>query len=189
MWSLSWLPQFNKNRVFFANCRSSNRPCPHPQAFAQNWVNIRRFYSRIQKLVQIHNSCFRHFLCGYNSATSTVILLFLFCSLRSYGIVSWYIYMIYPLFAFFGLFLFTICHPLMFMWKRKSQKFLTNWRKMKYRVGTSGIHSNQLKLIDMELRSLRPFVCEFSYFGHISAGTYNILVRDIFAHLLLLLYY
>ena len=172
----------------FSNFRPTKHP--YPQAFLQNWDKIRRSYVKIQKLVLIHNTCFRNFLCGYNGATSTVILLFLFCSLRGYGIVRWYIYMIYPLFAFFGLFLFIICHPLMFMWKRKSQQFLLNWDKIKYRMGaSSGIDSNQLKLIHRELRFLRPIVCEFGYFGHINAGTYNILVRDIFAHLLLMLYY
>ena len=97
--------------------------------------DLQRIFTQLRILSVFHNEFNRHFSSGFTGIVSACVVILTYGSLKAFGIVHILIYVLFPGFAFIGLFLLTIFYPYIHCIELKSRKFL---RMLKSAVRGSG---------------------------------------------------
>ena len=156
------------------------------------WNKFYHFWKSLGLFCGRHNWVFHNGLAAYNAAATGGITLFFYCSLTAYDALPWYIYIAFPVLSFFGIFIFSVVHPFMTMWYRRSRRVLVVYQqscRLGFCEGGELLGDKFRTRIRLrELRACRPIGVENGGFGVVKAGTYQDLIEQIFTCLLLLIY-
>ena len=147
--------------------------------------DLRTVFTYLKILSVFHNEFNRHFSSGFTGILSAGVVIFIYGSLKTFGLVHVLIYVLFPGFAFISLFVLTIFYPYIHYLELKSSRFL-GLLKSAVRQRLDFGRWERSKLLK-QIEATLPIKNELSYFGYTTITVTRVMVYEIFNEVLILL--
>ena len=144
-----------------------------------------RIFTNLRILSVFHNEFNRHFSSGFTGIVSGNVVILIYGSLKTFGLVHILIYVLFPGFGFISLFVLTIFYPYIHCLELKSTRFLGLLKSAVRQSGDLG-RKERLKLLK-QIEATSPIRNQLSYFGYTTITVTRVMVYEIFNEVLVLL--